>query len=102
MRRQSNVNGEGTPFVTEGINRRTLGMVGVATLASSLAAPARAQELPPTPDNLEHELPSPRQAPAACADLPALPMPQPAGVRERLFPGFRVEDVQTSGAIIHV
>jgi haloacetate dehalogenase len=102
MRRQSNVNGEGTPFVTEGINRRTLGMVGVATLASSLAAPARAQELPPTPDNLEHELPSPRQAPAACAELSELPTPQAAGVSERLFPGFRVEDVQTSGATIHV
>jgi haloacetate dehalogenase len=93
---------ESTPPVMEGISRRGFGVAGVATLVATFAAPAGAQELSPTPDNLERELPSPRQAPAACADLPALPMPQPAGVSERLFPGFRVEDVQTSGAIIHV
>jgi hypothetical protein len=100
MGRQSNVNREGAPLATEGINRRTLGMAGVATLVSTLAASARAQEMPPTPDNLERELPSPRQAPAACAELPELPTPQPSGVSERLFPGFHVEDVQTSGAKI--
>jgi hypothetical protein len=95
MRRQSNVIREGTPLVTEGINRRALGLVGVATLVSTLATPVEAQELPPTPDNLEHELPSPRNAPPVCAELPELPTPQPAGVSEHLFPGFRVEDVQT-------
>jgi haloacetate dehalogenase len=99
---ESIVHRQSTPRVTEGINRRSLGMAGVAALVATLARPAGAQESPPTPDNLERELPSPRQAPAACADLPALPMPQPAGVSERLFPGFRVEDVQTNGAIIHV
>jgi haloacetate dehalogenase len=102
MLRESNTDREGAPPVTEGINRRTLGMVGVATLVSTLVAPARAQEMPPTPDNLERDLPSPRQAPPVCAELPELPTPQPAGVSERLFPGFRVEDVQTSGAKIHV
>jgi haloacetate dehalogenase len=99
---ESIVDRESTPPVMEGISRRGFGVAGVATLVATFAAPAGAQELSPTPDNLERELPSPRQAPAACADLPALPMPQPAGVSERLFPGFRVEDVQTSGAIIHV
>ena len=68
MGRQSNR--EGTPLVKEGIDRRTLGRVGVATLVSTLAAPVGAQEFPPTPDNLEHALPSPRQAPPVCAELP--------------------------------
>ena len=99
---ESIVHRQSTPRVTEGINRRSLGLAGVATLVATLARPAGAQESPPTPDNLERELPSPRQVPAACAELPALPMAQPAGVSERLFPGFRVEEVQTSGAIIHV
>src|SRR5262249_52282682 len=96
------VHRESTPRVMKGINRRTLGMVGVATLASNLVAPAGAQEMPPTPDNLERELPSPRQAPRACAELSELPTPQAAGASERLFPGFRVEAVQTSGATIRV
>ena len=99
---ESIVHRQSTPRVTEGINRRSLGLAGVAALVATLARPAGAQESPPTPDNLERELPSPRQVPAACAELPALPMAQPAGVSERLFPGFRVEEVQTSGAIIHV
>jgi haloacetate dehalogenase len=90
------------PPVAEGINRRTIAMAGVATLLATLAAPAEAQELPPTPDNLEREFPSPRQAPSIDAKLPELPTPQPASVSERLFPGFRAEDVQTSGATIHV
>jgi haloacetate dehalogenase len=102
MTRESIVCRESTPRVTEGINRRSLGMAAVGTLVATFAAPARAQELPPTPDNLERELPSPRQAPPVGAELPELPMPQPVGVSERLFPGFRVEDVQTSGATIHV
>ena len=36
------------------------------------------------------------------AALPVLPLPQPAGVEEALFPGYRVHAVPTSGATIHV
>jgi haloacetate dehalogenase len=99
---ESIVHRESTLRLTEGVDRRSLGIAGVATLVATLAAPARAQRLPPTPENLERELPSPRQAPPGCAELPELPMPQPAGVSERLLPGFRAEDVRTSGATIHV
>jgi haloacetate dehalogenase len=63
---------------------------------------AGAEEGAPTPRNLERELPSPRMGPLVGAALPELPPPQPAGVSERLFPGFRAEDIETSGAKIHV
>jgi haloacetate dehalogenase len=99
---QANAEQGSAPRAAEGINRRALATAGVAILMSTLAAPARAQEIPPTPDDLERELPSPRKVPPVGAELPELPPPQPAGVSERLFPGFRVEDVQTSGAMIHV
>ena len=36
------------------------------------------------------------------AGLPVLPLPQPAGVEEALFPGFAVHAVTTSAATIHV
>jgi haloacetate dehalogenase len=99
---QCDSNAETTLSAAENIDRRTLATMGVVTLLSMLAAPVGAQELPPTPDNLERELPSPRQAPSIGTELPELPAPQPAGISERLFPGFRTEDVQTSGATIHV
>jgi haloacetate dehalogenase len=85
--------------VTGGINRRTLATAGVATFMCSFAG---AQEMPPTLDDLEREVPSPRKAPPVGAALPELPPQQPARVRARLFPGFRAEDVHTSGATIHV
>jgi hypothetical protein len=59
---ESIVHRESTPPVTEGISRRGFGVAGVATIVATFAAPAGAQELSPTPDNLERELPSPRQA----------------------------------------
>jgi haloacetate dehalogenase len=90
------------PPVIEGVNRRTLATAGVATLMFTFVARAGAEEMPPTPDDLERALPSPRKAPPVGAALPELPPPQPAGVSARLFPGFRAEDVQTSGATIHV
>jgi haloacetate dehalogenase len=62
---------------------------------------AGTQQNAPTPDNLERELPSPRRGPPVGAALPELPPPQPADVSERLFPGFRAEDIKTSGATIH-
>ena len=71
-------------------------------LMSTFAPSTAAQEMPPTPEDLECELPSPRKAPPDGAELPELPPPQPAGVSERLFPGFRVEEVKTGGAAIHV
>jgi haloacetate dehalogenase len=67
-----------------------------------MSAFAGAQESAPTPGNLERELPSPRKGPPIGAALPEVPPPQPAGVSERLFPGFRAEDIETSGAKIHV
>jgi haloacetate dehalogenase len=89
-------------LATEGISRRRLATAGSAMLISAFAASALAQEAPPTPEDLERELPSPRKAPPVGAELPELPTPEPAGVSERLFPGFRVEDVKTNGATIHV
>ena len=84
------------------IGRRTTAALGITTLVSALAGRARAQTPPaPTPENLAHELPSPRPAPAVGADLPDLPPAQPAGVSELLFPGFRSQYIQTSGATIH-
>jgi haloacetate dehalogenase len=85
--------------VTKAINRRTFATAGVATFMCTFA---RAQDMPPTRDNLERELPSPRKAPPVGEALPELPPPQPAGISERLFPGFRAEDVETTGARIHV
>ncbi len=58
--------------------------------------------MPSTPDDLERKLPSPRKAPPIGAALSNLPVPQRVGVSVRLFPGFRAEDVRTSGATIHV
>ncbi len=83
------------------LDRRGLGALGAATLLSTVVA-ADAQGGPPTPGDLERELPSPRPAPGVGADLPDLPPPQPAGVSERLFPGFTVQEIKTSGATIHV
>ncbi len=57
--------------------------------------------MPPTPDDLARELPSPRPPPSVGADLPELPSPQPDGVGDRLFPGFRAENVKIQGAVIH-
>lgn len=56
----------------------------------------------PTPENLAAELPSGWPAPAACSELPELPLPQPAGVSEALFPGFVSLYIETSGAMIRV
>jgi haloacetate dehalogenase len=83
----------------KGLNRRAFAAAGVATFTATFAG---AQESPPTPENLERELPSPRKGPRAGAALPELPPPQPAGVSERLLPGFRAQDIETSGAKIHV
>lgn len=100
--REANAEQRSAPPETGGINRRTIATAGIATLIFSLATPAGAQELPPTPDDLERELPSPRKAPAVGAKLSELPPPEPAGVSEGLFPGFVAQNVQTSGATIHV
>jgi hypothetical protein len=58
------------PTVTEGINRRTLATAGVAAFMCTFAG---AQDMPPTPDDLERELPSPRKARPIGAALPELP-----------------------------
>ena len=85
------------------IGRRAAAAFGATVLATAFTEGARAQGSPaPSPENLERELPSPRTAPPIGADLPDLPPPQPEGVSERLLPGFRSQDVQTSGATIRV
>ena len=88
--------------MTTGVGRRTLSALGAGALATALPLPARAQTPPPTPEDLEHELPSPRLAPGIGAELPELPPQQPAGLSEQLFPGFRAQDIKTSGATIHL
>ena len=88
--------------MTRDLSRRTLAGLAAVTAAAAVGKGAQAQTLPPTPDNLERELPSPRQPPQVGTDLPDLPPPQPGGVSDRLFPGFRTEDVRTDGATIHV
>jgi pimeloyl-ACP methyl ester carboxylesterase len=39
---------------------------------------------------------------ARCSGLPELPATRSIEISQRLFPGFRSEDVKTSGATIHV
>ena len=56
----------------------------------------------PTPTNLAEALPSATPAPPAGARLPADPLPEPDGVSERLFPGFRNHQIRTSGAELRV
>jgi haloacetate dehalogenase len=51
---------------------------------------------------LERELPNPRSAPPPAKDLPESPSPQSGDVSERLLPGFRSQEIRTSGATIHV
>ena len=87
--------------MTSGIGRRTAAGLGVTTFVAAVTSRAKAQLLPaPTPENLAHELPSPWPVPSVGADLPESPPAQREGVRERLFPGFQSQDIQTSGATI--
>ena len=87
------------------MNRRRFTSLAFATLFASVA---RAQELtdgtklPPSPENLDKELPSTLAGPKACDVLAELPVPPAASVNEKLFPGFQVSDVTTSGATIRV
>ena len=84
-----------------GIRRRAAAALGATTFVAALAGRARAQEPPaPSPENLARELPSSRPVPSVGAGLPELPLPQPAGVSESLFPGFKSQDIQTGGATI--
>ena len=87
----------------DAVGRRSASALGLAALAAVLPTAARPQtpSPSPTPGDLERELPSLREAPGIGVSLPELPSPQPAGVEERLFPGFAAQDVQTAGAIIH-
>jgi haloacetate dehalogenase len=87
--------------MTEGANRRNVAS-GAATHISARAGRAGGQDMRATPDQLERELPSPRKASPVGAELPELPPPEPPGVSERLFPGFRTEYLQASGARIRV
>ena len=51
--------------------------LGIGALAALAPGPAQAQA-PPTPENLEHELPSPRRAPGGGATSLSCPPPRPA------------------------
>ena len=84
-----------------GIGRRATAALGMTGFAAGVLGRARAQTLPaPTPANLAHELPSPRPVLGVGADLPDSPPAQPEGVSEFLFPRFKSQDIQTSGATI--
>ena len=85
------------------MERRALAAFGTTVLVAAFAGGDQAQGAPsPSPESLEHELPSPRPAPPPGAVLPELPPAQPAGVGERLLPGFKSQDIRTSGATIRV
>jgi haloacetate dehalogenase len=71
------------------------------TLAAAAAALKSTPTLP-TPGNLQHEFPSSHPVPAACSGLPELPIPEPSGLSERLFSGFKSQYIRTSGATIRV
>ena len=83
------------------MNRQAVAGLTAAAAIGAFRGSAQAQTLPPTPSNLERELPCPRKPPGIGADLPEAPLPQPDGVSDRLFPGFRSESVKTAGATIH-
>ncbi len=87
--------------MVSGIGRRATAALGVTGFVAGALGRARAQTPPaPTPANLAHELPSPRLAPGVGADLPDSPPAQPESVSEFLFPGFKSQDIRTSGATI--
>ena len=90
--------------MTRDVGRRTFSTAGLsAAMAIWANGGVLAQEaLRPTSENLERELPSPRQAPGIGTDLPEVPPLRSEGAGESLLPGFAVQDVKTSGAIIHV
>jgi len=84
------------------MERRIFSALGLTALTLAIPGGVRAQSPRPTPEDLERELPSPREIPPIGADLPETPPPQPSGVSESLFPGFHSQDVATSGATIRV
>ena len=80
---------------------RTATASGMTTSAATPAGSPQAQQPPGhSPENLARELPSTMPVPPAGADLPELPPAQPAGVSDVLLPGFKPQDIQTSGAVI--
>ena len=84
------------------MGRRSAAALGMGAVMAAFGGRAQANDPPaPSPENLARELPSPRPVPAIGADLPELPPAQPAGASEALLPGFKAEDIQTSGATIH-
>jgi haloacetate dehalogenase len=87
------------------MNRRQFATLGFATLFASLAKGqgfTDGEGLTPSPENLAKELPSTLPGPKPCELLAELPAPPSASLNEKLFPGFEVQDIQTSGANIRV
>ncbi|MBV9674412.1 MAG: hypothetical protein JO076_16520 [Verrucomicrobia bacterium] len=85
------------------VDRRTFAALGVSAVVSAVVGSARVQSSsPPTPENLKRELPSRLQAAPVDVNLPELPSAQPDGLSERLFAGFKSQEVNTSGARIRV
>ena len=58
--------------------------------------------MPSSPENLDKELPSTTPGPTTGDVLTELPIPPTAATNQKLFPGFQVSDVKTSGATIRV
>lgn len=75
------------------MNRRRFARYGAQGVGLSLLAP---HAWPAGASAAESRAPGPGAA------LPELPLPPPAGVDERFFPGFRAHAVPTAGTTIHV
>ena len=87
------------------MNRRQFSTLTLSVAAGTLLnadGMSAAQLTKPTPADLQRDLPSSYPATGACHDLPELPPTAPFGISERLFPGFKSQMLQTSGATIRV
>ena len=85
------------------MNRRSFTGMSLAMSACSLVGTVSGQtSTEPSPNNLDHALPSTRTGPKACAELPELP-PRPSDeISEQLLPGFHSQDIKVSNATIRV
>ena len=84
------------------MNRRDFSSLGLGSAMAVIVGGSAHGAEPPTPENLERELPSPRPGPRAGEELAQSPPAPDRQVSERLFPGFKYEYIKTSGATILV
>ena len=85
------------------MDRRHFSMLGMSTAVAALSRPGLGQTAqPPSPENLQKSLPSPTSGPAGCSELPELPTPPSDAVMQHMFPGFKSQFLNTTGATIRV